>query len=80
MTDETLLQRARDIVADVFVVQEAARGKSNQFDTFEAWGRYVDSYAKFMREGAYDDDMAVVATLTALQSVQVNTPALQVSA
>lgn len=64
-----LIQRARDIVADAFVADAKARGKpdTDQFDTFERWGKYVDDYERFMRGGSYDSDIAVVATLRALE-------------
>lgn len=61
------LQRARDIVADAFIAAELAKTeKPSGFASFEAWGRYIDDYSRFMREGAYDSDVAVVATLAAL--------------
>lgn len=65
-----LIQQARNIVADKFLETELARGfKPSNHDTFAAWGRHLDDYARFMREGAYDNDLAVVATLAALTSV-----------
>jgi len=65
-----LIQQARHIVADKFLEIELSRGKKpSNHDSFAAWGRHLDDYAKFMREGAYDDNLAVVATLAALASV-----------
>lgn len=70
--DADLIQRARDIAADTFVKIEAARGKKpSQFETFAKWGEHIDSYSKFMREGAYDNDIVVQSTLVALASSHV---------
>ncbi|MES2781912.1 MAG: hypothetical protein V4657_03885 [Pseudomonadota bacterium] len=68
-TDQ-LIQQARDIVADKYLEIELARGvKPSNQDTFASWGRHLDDYTQFLREGAYDNDLAVVATLAALTSV-----------
>lgn len=62
------LQLARDIVADAFIAAELARTeRPSNFSSFEAWGRHIDNYSGFMREGAYDSDIAVVSTLAALE-------------
>jgi hypothetical protein len=63
------LQKARDIVADIFVQMENAKDKKPvQFETVAAWAQHIEDYAKFMRGGAYDDDLAVQAALIALGS------------
>ena len=65
-----LIQRARDIVADAYAKSEVTRGtKPTQYATFAKWGEHIDSYSRFMREGAYDDDLAVQSALVALASV-----------
>lgn len=65
-----LIQRARDIVADTFLEAKVATGKKpTSFATIELWLKHSSDYARFMREGAYDDDIAVQATLTALKQV-----------
>ena len=70
MVNADLIQRARDIVADAFVAEVTSKGyKPEQFDTFAKWGEHIDSYSRFMREGAYDNDIAVQSTLVALTSV-----------
>jgi len=67
MTDQAILQQARNIVADKFVAIETKRVRPAQYTSFEAWGRHIDDYSRFMREGAYDNDLAVVATIAALE-------------
>lgn len=65
-----ILQQARDIVADAYIKAALARGiKPTNQATYESWGRHIDDYSKFLRSGAYDDDIAVVSTLTALRMV-----------
>ena len=64
--NETLLQQARNIVADAYLANLPNKGPS--FDSFEKWRKHVDDWTCFMRRGAYDDDLAVVATLVALKS------------
>lgn len=68
MRDElTPIQIARNIVADAFVREELNRKeKPAQFATFMAWGEHIDSYSRFMREGAYDSNIAVQSALIAL--------------
>ena len=69
MTDSDNLQRARNIVADKFIAAELAKTeKPTNFPTFANWGHHIDDYSRFMREGAYDDDVAVQSTLEALNS------------
>ena len=64
-----LIQQARDIVADIFVQMENARDKKpKQFATVSAWAKHIEDYSKFMREGAYDDDLAVQSAFIALGS------------
>jgi hypothetical protein len=68
---DATLQKARNIVADTYLKVETARGKKpDSFATFAAWGQHIDDYSRFLREGAYDDDIAVQSALAALQSVQ----------
>lgn len=69
-----LIQRARDIAADAFIscsmadaLGVVARSHNGSFGEF---GRHIDEYARFMREGAYDSDMAVRAALMALTEAQ----------
>ena len=65
-----LIQLARDIVADQYLAQQALRDPITPAGyTPEEWQSHVTSSAKFMREGAYDDDLAVVSALVALKSV-----------
>lgn len=65
-----LIQRARDIAADTYVRLEVSRTKlPTTHASHEAWGRHIDYYSRFMREGAYDDDVSVQAALSALSSV-----------
>lgn len=67
MSAQTLIQQARDIVADQYIRLEMKR--KTDAHSFPAWAEQIRSYSTFMREGAYDDDLAVVATLEALRSV-----------
>lgn len=64
-----LIQRARDIVANVYIEQQAKRGRSETFSSNEAWERHKNAYVSYMREGAYDDDISIQATLIALERV-----------
>jgi len=65
------LKLARNIVADTYLKVETGRGKKpDSFATFAAWGHHLDDYSRFLREGAYDDDIAVQSALAALQAVQ----------
>ena len=65
-----LIQRARDIVADQYRAIEAERESSpSDTHTAEDWQSHVTSYAKFLRQGAYGDDLAIVSAIAALKSV-----------
>ena len=65
-----LIQLARDIVADQFLAQEAMRDPiTPEGNTPEGWQSHVTRYAKFLRGGAYDDDLAIVSAIAALKSV-----------
>lgn len=68
-----LIQRARDIVADVYVAKAAARAANPAGQTQEEWDYHVASYSSFLREGAYDDELSVQATLIALQTIDAET-------
>ena len=64
-----LIQKARDIVADIFVQMENAKTtKPAQFQTVAAWAKHIEDYSAFMRAGAYDDDLAVQSAFIALGS------------
>ena len=66
-----MIQQARDIVAYAFVVAETTKGiRPVQYKTFAAWGAHIDSYSQYMRDGVYDDDLAIQSTLVALALVQ----------
>jgi len=68
---DATLQQARNIVADTYLKVETARGKKpDSFATFAAWGSHLDDYSRYLREGAYDDDIAVQSALAALRAVQ----------
>lgn len=68
------LQRARDFAADAYIaaqIADAVGMVSHSYGgSFEAWGKQIDDYSRFMRQGAYDSDMAVQAALAALLSVE----------
>lgn len=47
-----LIQKARDIVADIFVQMENAKTtKPAQFETVAAWAKHIEDYSAFMRAG-----------------------------
>ena len=64
---QSLIQQARDIVADQYIRLEMKRA-SHHHNAAE-WADHIQSYTTFMREGSYDDDVSVQATLVALRSV-----------
>ena len=65
-----LIQRARDIAADVFVEYSLRQGKPSSHETFKAWGDHLDTYSRFTRDGSYDDYRDVQIAIAALASVQ----------
>lgn len=67
MSAQTLIQQARDIAADQYIRLQV-KSPTPHYSASE-WAKQVQTYSTFMREGAYDDDLAVVATLEALRSV-----------
>ena len=77
MTDY-FIQRARDIVADQYTAIEAKRTIPPKDQTAESWASHVESYAGFMRSGAYDNDLAVASTLAALKSSDLTSALLAV--
>lgn len=64
---DTLIQRARDIAADQFIRLQV-KNPTRLRPAIE-WAKHVEDYAQFLRDGAYDDDIAVQAPLAALRSV-----------
>ena len=67
MSDQTLIQQARDIAADQYIRLQVKSPTPHYSAT--AWADQIQSYATFLREGAYDNDLAVVSALEALRSV-----------
>ena len=65
---QSLIQQARDIAADQCI--RLAMKNPNGDQTLFVWARHIQRYTAFMREGAYDDDISVQATLVALRSTQ----------
>ncbi len=64
-----LIQKARDIVADIYEQMQNARdGKPENFETEEAWAKHIKDYSGFLRSGAYDEDLAVQSAFIALGS------------
>lgn len=68
MTDnDELLQRARDIVAETYLKAQMAHGKKpSHYATYKEYFDLMTDYAKYMRQGAYDDELTVQAVLAAL--------------
>ena len=64
---QSLIQQARDIAADQYIRLEMKRASNRH--TAAEWAEHIQSYAAFMREGSYDDDISVQSTLVALRSV-----------
>lgn len=69
MNQESQIQRARNIAADTYVRMESERKGTPAGHTAEGWAGHVQSYARFLRDGAYDDDWAVQSALAAIQDV-----------
>lgn len=65
---QSLIQQARDIAADQCIRLAMKNPSGDQ--TLFVWARHIQRYSDFMREGAYDDDISVQATLVALRSTQ----------
>ena len=64
---QSLIQQARDIVADQYIRLQMKNPNGDQ--TLFVWARHIQSYSDFMRRGFYDHGEAVQSTLVALRSV-----------
>ena len=63
---DTLIQRARDIAADQYIRLQVKNPTPHRRAV--EWAQHVETYADFLRDGAYDDSVAVQTALAALRS------------
>jgi len=66
VNEVSLIQRARDIAADQYIRLEMKDPTPRYAAT--DWAAHIQSYTAFMREGAYDNNIAVASALAALRS------------
>ena len=64
----SLIQRARDIAAEQYIRLEMKNPTPYRVAT--EWAEHIETYAAFMREGAYDDTISVQTALVALRSAE----------
>lgn len=64
---DTLIQRARDAVADQYIRLQVKKPQDDQLAT--EWAGHVERYAGFLRSGAYDDSLEVQSALSAMRGL-----------
>lgn len=64
-----LIQQARDIAADQYIRLEMK--DPTPFRAASMWAEHVQTYAKHIRQGGFDNGLPVQAALAALRSIAV---------
>jgi len=67
MSNQTLIQRARNIAAEQYIRQQVKRPTPDA--TLTQWAKHIEEYSGYLRDGSFDREREVQIALAALRSV-----------